>query len=112
MTDNISDPELYSDTEPDILYYFRGSYLYKRNVLTGAEEEVCAATTENVLNYLKEHWETVYEKSADGITSLLMRRGHDYRVYTISPNGLKVIRGPIDEAYFYNNNIFVRYNGE
>ena len=53
MTDNISDPELYSDTEPDILYYFRGSYLYKRNVLTGAEEEVCAATTENVLNYLK-----------------------------------------------------------
>ena len=115
-TDIISVPELYdpdNSGEHDKLYYFKGTSLYKMNVLTGEETEVCAATTENVLAYLKEYWNVIYEYSDEYTINLLLERDGDYRVYRINEYGVIIDhRGSVEEAYVYNGDILVKSNGQ
>lgn len=89
--------ELYDDT----LMYFKGSSLYEMDVYSGEEKEICAATTENVLNYLKEHWNVVYEDTDQDMGRiLLLNNEEDYRIYGISTSGAKALyRGAVKEAY-------------
>ncbi len=109
-------PELYDSAElgeTDTLYYFMGTSLYKMNVFEGIAEEVCSATKENVLSYLKDHWETLYEHSDEYNTELLLRRGDDYRIYMISDAGVTAAyRGGADEAYAYNGTVTIKKDGQ
>ena len=110
MREVISAPELYGD----MLYYFRGSYLYSMDVYTGEETQICLATKENILNYLRELWNFEYEYyDESGDVHLLLSANGQYRIYYISEMGVDVkYRGPVEEAYFYNNQLIVKNNGQ
>lgn len=97
-----------------MLYYFKDTSLYRMNVFDAVEETVCSSTYENVIDYLKERWDTVYEYTDEyNSTKLLLRRDKDYRVYTVSDPGVTVnYRGGAEAAYFYNGSIIVKNNGQ
>ncbi len=98
LTDIISAPELYGDE----LYYFRGLNLCRMSVFEGSEEIVCEATTENILDYIDEFWQTEYEYTGENVSEMLLSRNGDYRLYEISTSGINVAyRGVAEEAYYY-----------
>ena len=109
MTDIISCPELYGDT----LVYFKGSSIYEMDVLTGAETELCAATSENIISYLEQYWNTVYSyESENADVTFVLEKDGEYRIYGVYQNGTYVLySGNITEAYVLDGDILI-YDGD